>query len=96
MRKSSRETKKPEVFAFLDAVPSKSKSDMEIADDEDNMDSSQSIEKPTRKVHKIFDSVGKGGHQSEDLFGKLTLDVFLQNSFMTFCCFVSLRHGECK
>lgn len=69
MRKSSRETKKPEVFAFPDAVPSKSKFDQ--SDDEDHMDSSQSLDKPRRpaKAYALFDSMKKGGSKNEDLYG---------------------------
>jgi hypothetical protein len=68
MRRSARETKKPEVFSFPDSESAHRKE--EDTDEEDNMDSSQSISKPQpkKKDFTLFNSVG-GGNAHGELIG---------------------------
>jgi len=70
MRKSSRETKKTEVFSFPEASSSI------VADSDDEvfgMDSSQSITKRANKMTKeptLFDKYKSGGNKAVEIIGK--------------------------
>jgi hypothetical protein len=69
MRRSARETKKPDVFSFPDSESIHRKE--EETDEEDHIDSSQSISKPQAKKKDLtlFNSVGAGNTRGE-LIGK--------------------------
>lgn len=93
MRKSSRETKRTEVFSF----PEASSSRIADSDDEDfGMDSSQSIAKPANKKTKeptLFDKYKSGGSKAVEIIGKSFF--FLLCSTLLNPCMLLLMHRCC-
>lgn len=69
MRKSTRDTKKPELFSFADTSAR-----MDESDEEDFADSSQSISKPVNikktKDMTLFDTFKSGGNKTMEIIGK--------------------------
>lgn len=80
MRKSARETRKPDVFTFPETSTIKMKSDE--TDEEDDFESSQSTKKPIPKAKefKVFNAVGGNG-KNFNLMGESFLKFFMFTLF---------------